>query len=280
MTDNRIADWVNDQINLQKQSAMRFTGRHDVLVPGSHATRDIVDFDFHAEMAGFADLEMIQIRRLHVAEKAFVTTAEDGKTDENELVKQAINQMESIMALGHGRITFDNVFVNYDGMLTNLQACANRAYYGGRVEFGNENASGAIESEDPVAADSPQISIQAVWRYKWDKPEARSSLRRVCQSPSDINTGPRPVSWHWRIQHAMVDGEQGVISLHDEISGTAPMVKAIAKYALREPLTKQGNFGTCKIHKWGLHEPNDERPYVGTTRFGESVRELPPPYSE
>lgn len=164
-------------------------------------------------------------------------------------------------------------------MLTNLQAWSSRAYYGGRVEFDNENISGALEPEVPVATDDPQISIQAVWRYKWDKPEARGSPRRILQSPSNIRTGPRPMSWDWRIQHAMVDGEQGVIRLDDNVEGT-PMVKAIAKYALREPLTKQGNFGTCKIHRWGLDEPNDEPPYVGTTRFGESVREVPPPYSE
>lgn len=106
MTENSIADWLNNQIDLQKQSAMRITGRHNVLVPVSHATREIVDFDFHGEMSGFADLNMIQIRRLHVAERAFVTTVEDGKTDENELIRQAINYLESIMALGHGRLGF------------------------------------------------------------------------------------------------------------------------------------------------------------------------------
>lgn len=165
-------------------------------------------------------------------------------------------------------------------MLANLQTWANRAYYGGRVHFDNENISGILEPEVPATADNSQIGIQAIWRHKWEKPEARSSPRRVLQSPPNICTGPRPMSWGWRIQHAMVDGEQGVISLNDEVSTGAPMTKAIAKYALREPLTMQGSFGTSRIHKWGMDEPHDEPPYAGTRHFGESVRELPPPYAE
>ncbi|KAG9827718.1 hypothetical protein KCU98_g9296, partial [Aureobasidium melanogenum] len=278
MTDNRVRDWFNNQIELQKQSAMRFTGRHNVLVTDSNATEEIGDFDFHAAMSEFADLEMIQIKRSDVTEKDFVTTARDGKIDDSDLVQQAIERLESIAALGYDRITIDHVFVNYDGMLANLQTWAERARYGGRVGFDNENITGALEPEPPTASDSPQINIRAVWRYKWDKPEVKSSSRRVLQSPQNIQPGPRPMSWDRRIQHAMVDGEQGVISLSDDVSAGVPMTKAVAKYALHETLTMQGNFGTSKIHKWGLDEPNDEPPYVGTRRFG--AREFPPAYTE
>lgn len=164
-------------------------------------------------------------------------------------------------------------------MLAILQTWANRTYYGGRVGFDNGNISGDLNSESPAPSDAPHISVRAVWRYKWEKPEARSSARRVLQSPPNIRTGSAPMSWPWRIQHAMADGKQGVIGLGDEITG-APMLKVIAKYALREPMTMQGNFGTCKIHKWGMDEPNDEPSYIGTRRFGESVRHPPPAYTE
>lgn len=165
-------------------------------------------------------------------------------------------------------------------MLANLQTWAERARYGGRVGFDNENITGTLGLELPAASDHPQIKVRAVWRYKWDKPEARSTSRRVLQSPQNIRTGPMPMSWDRRIQHAMVDGEQGVISLGDNVGGGLPMTKAVAKYALHETLAMQGNFGTSKIHRWGLDEPNDEPSYLGTRGFGGSVRELPPAYTE
>ncbi|KAG9605598.1 hypothetical protein KCU77_g3596, partial [Aureobasidium melanogenum] len=280
MTDNHVKDWFNNQVELQKQSAMRFTGRHNVLVTDSNATKETIDFDFHAEMSGFADLNRIQIERSNVAEKDLVTTARDGKTDDSDLVQQTIEKLEKLATLGYDRITIDHVFVNYDGMLANLQTWAERARYGGRVGFDNENISGALRSEPPTASDNAQIIIRAVWRYKWDKPEVKSSSRRVLQSPQNIRTGPKPMSWDRRIQHAMVDGEQGVVYLDDDVSAGVPMTKAVAKYALHETLTMQGNFGTSRIHKWGLDEPNDEPPYVGTRRFGGFVRELPPAYNE
>ncbi|KAH0359188.1 hypothetical protein KCU65_g10091, partial [Aureobasidium melanogenum] len=267
MTENRTKDWFNDQIELQRQSAMRFTGRHNVLVPGSTTTNEIIDFDFHAEMSNFAKLDTIQIERSEISEKAFVTTAEDGKSDETDVMQQAVEQLERIAALGYGRITIDHVFVNYDGMLANLQTWAERARYGGRVGFDNENITGTLKSKLPAAPEDTQTKIRAVWRYKWNKPE-------------NIRTGPIPMSWSRRIQHAMVDGEQGVISLGDNVSAGVPMTKAVAKYALHETLAMQGNFGTSKIHKWGLDEPNDEPSYVGTRGFGGSVRKLPPAYTE
>lgn len=70
---------------------MRFTGRHNVLQPNAIATKETVDFDFHAEMSGFVDLNMIQIRRSGNAEKPFDTTSKD----ENEMVQQAIEHLES-----------------------------------------------------------------------------------------------------------------------------------------------------------------------------------------
>jgi hypothetical protein len=89
------------------------------------------------------------------------------------------------------------------------------------------------------------------------------------------------MTWNLRIQHAIIDGDKGVIGLGDDISRVAPMVKAIAKYALHETLTMQGNFGTSRIHNWGLDEPNDEPPYAGTRHIGGARRiELPPPYSQ
>ncbi|KAG9514895.1 hypothetical protein KCV07_g7743, partial [Aureobasidium melanogenum] len=280
MTGNRVKDWFNNQIELRKQSAMRFTGRHNVLMTDSNATKDIIDFDFHAEMSEFADLDMIQIKRSNVVEEDLVTTVRDAKTDDSDLVQQAIEKLESIAALGYDRITVDHVFVNYDGMLDNLQTWAERARYGGRVGFDNENITGALESETPTGSDNLQTNIRVVWRYKWNKPEVKGSSRRVLQSPQNIRPGPAPMSWDRRIQHAMVDGEQGVVSLADDVSAGVPMTKAVTKYALHETLTVQGNFGTSRIHKWGLDEPNDEPPYVGTRRIGSSGKGLPPAWTE
>ncbi|KAG9568431.1 hypothetical protein KCU71_g839, partial [Aureobasidium melanogenum] len=280
MTDNRVKDWLNNQIELQKQSAMRFTGRHNVLLTDSSATKEMIDFDFHTAMSEFADLDMIQIKWSDVVEKDLVTTARDAKTDDSVLIQQAIEKLESIAALGYDRITIDHAFVDYDGMLANLQTWAERARYGGRVGFDNENITGAFKSEPPATSDNPQINIRAVWRYKWNKPEVKGSSRRVLQSPRNIRSGPRPMSWDRRIQHAMVDGEQGVASLDDDVSAGVPMTKAVAKYALHETLTMQGHFGTSRIHKWGLDEPNDNPPYVGTRRFGGSVKEFRSAFTE
>lgn len=103
MTENRVKDWFNNQIELQKQSAMRFTGRHNVLVTDSNATKDKIDFDFHAGMSEFADLDMIQIKWSNVVEEDLVTTIRNAKTDDSDLVQQAIEKLESIAALGYDR---------------------------------------------------------------------------------------------------------------------------------------------------------------------------------
>lgn len=103
MTDNRIRDWFHNQIELQKQSALRFTGRHNVLVADSTATSEIVDFDFHAAMFNFANLNTIQIERSDIAEKALVKTAEDGKSNETHVLQEAVKELERIAALGWGR---------------------------------------------------------------------------------------------------------------------------------------------------------------------------------
>jgi hypothetical protein len=146
-----------------------------------------------------------------------------------------------------------------------------------------EDVSDALEPEYGTTSmfTRPSISIQAVWRYKWDEPKVRSTARYALMSTPNIRTGPRPMTWNLRIQHAIIDGDKGVIGLGDDISRVAPMVKAIAKYALHETLTMQGNFGTSRIHNWGLDEPNDEPPYAGTRHIGGARRiELPPPYSQ
>ena len=94
------------------------------------------------------------------------------------------------------------------------------------------------------------------------------------------------MSWGLRVQHAIVDGENGVITLEDDVNRRPPFMKAMAKYALHETLSRQGDlrqgqFGMSRIHDWGLDESNDDPPYVGTRHFGEAPRvELPPPYSE
>ncbi|KAI4721922.1 hypothetical protein E4T48_01875 [Aureobasidium sp. EXF-10727] len=277
MGDNRIKNWFKDQIELQRQSSMRFTGKHNVVQPESTETKEVVDFDFHTQMSEFCSLEMIQMKRLDIADKIFMIITEDDETGGNELVQQAIEKLTSITAPGYGRITFENVFINYDGMLTSLRTWANRASYGGRVEFNNENTSGSL---DLGSSGGPRIGIQAVWKYKWNTPKAQSRTRHALPTTPNLRPGPKPKTWDLRIQHAMVDGQTGAIGLGDETSGF-PMIKAVAKYALHETLTTQGNFGTSKIHKWGLDEPNDEPPYVGARHFGGAGRtELPPPYNE
>ncbi|KAG9959607.1 hypothetical protein KCU61_g7354, partial [Aureobasidium melanogenum] len=260
MTDNRVKDWLNNQIELQKQSAMRFTGRHNVLLTDSSATKEMIDFDFHTAMSEFADLDMIQIKWSDVVEKDLVTTARDAKTDDSVLIQQAIEKLESIAALGYDRITIDHAFVDYDGMLANLQTWAERARYGGRVGFDNENITGAFRSEPPATSDNPQINIRAVWRYKWNKPETY-----VLGSANPARYG------RWRARRRQLD---------DDVSAGVPMTKAVAKYALHETLTMQGHFGTSRIHKWGLDEPNDNPPYVGTRRFGGSVKEFRSAFTE
>jgi hypothetical protein len=178
-------------------------------------------------------------------------------------------------------ITFDNVFINRDGMHASFQRWASLAKYGGRVALEVKNASGSLQSEHLTSwmCNRPDITIQAVWRYKWEKPKARSTTRYALPTRPSVPHGPKPMTWNLRIQHAIVDGERGAIGLGDDISPGAPMIKAIAKYALHETLTMQDNFGTSRIHNWGMDEPNDEPTYVGARHLGGAMRvELPPPY--
>jgi hypothetical protein len=175
---------------------------------------------------------------------------------------------------------FDSTFTNRDGMDASFRKWASLAKYGGRIAQEVETAPSSLGSADrtPWMSDKPDISIQAVWRYKWNKPEVLSTTRYALPSTPTIRTGPRPMTWNLRVQHAIVDGDKGVISLADDISRVAPMVKAIAKYALRETLTMQGKFGTSRIHNWGLDQPNDEPTYIGTRHLGGASRiELTPP---
>jgi hypothetical protein len=189
--------------------------------------------------------------------------------------------MDTHPSLTEYSITFDNVFINRDGMDASFQRWVSLAKYGGRVALDVGNVSGSLQSEDRTAwtSNRSHISIQAVWSYKWDKPKVRSTTRYALPTRPIIPIGPRPMTWNLRIQHAIVDGEKGAIGLGDDISPGAPMIKAIARYALHETLTMQGNFGTSRIHNWGMDEPNDEPPYVGARHLGGAMRvELPPPY--
>lgn len=170
-------------------------------------------------------------------------------------------------------------------MNASYQRWARLAKYGGRIDLELDSVSGFLGSEhDPSAR--PGISIQAVWRYKWNKPESQGTIRRFQPLTRNIQMSPSPMSWGLRVQHAIVDGACGAITLEDDIDRRPPFLKAMAKYALHETLTTQGDlrlgqFGTSRIHDWGLDEPNDEPSYVGTRHFGEAARmELPPPYSE
>jgi hypothetical protein len=177
-------------------------------------------------------------------------------------------------------IVFGSIFTNCDGMNASFQKWASLAKYGGRVALDVETISSSLRltPHTPWMFTKPSLSIQAIWKYKWDKPEVRSTTRYALPSTPDVRTGPRSMTWNLRVQHAIVDGDRGVISLGDDISRVAPMVKAVAKYALHETLTIQGNFGTSRIHNWGLDQPNDEPPYFGTRHLGGARRiELPPP---
>jgi len=182
-------------------------------------------------------------------------------------------------------ISFDNVFTNREGMDASYQQWARLARYGGRLELESDLVSDVLRSEY-WTSDKPSISIQAVWRYKCNKPQARSPTPRTLPPIQYVQRGPKPMTWSLRVQHAIVDGEQGAITLKDDISQRPPFMKAMARYALYETLSNQGDvragqFGTSRIHEWGLDEPNDEPPYVGTRHLGEAVQmQLPPPYSE
>jgi hypothetical protein len=178
-------------------------------------------------------------------------------------------------------MVFGSIFTNREGMDASFRKWASLAKYGGRVALEADTISSSLGStpRTPWMSTRPGISVQAVWRYKWDKPEVRSTTRYALPSTPVIRTGPRPMTWNLRIQHAIVDGHKGVIRLEDDVSRGAPMIKAIAKHALHETLSMQGNFGTSRIHDWGLDEPNDGPPYVGTRHLGGARRiELPPPY--
>ncbi|KAI4752507.1 hypothetical protein E4T52_15244 [Aureobasidium sp. EXF-3400] len=206
----------------------------------------------------------------------------EDEAGEEELIQQAIEKLQGIATFSDS-ITFDNVFINYEGMDANFQRWASRARYGGRIAFELENVSGTLKPEHHTrsTSDTPNISIQAIWRYRYNPPKPRNTTRPALPPTTNLHPGPRPMTWDLRIQHAIIDSEKGVITLEDDINQVPPTIKAIAKYALHETLTRQGNFGTSRIRKWGLDEPNDDLPYVGDRSIGGGVRvELPPPYSE
>jgi len=280
MTNYRIRDWLSDQIKQQKLSPLRFSGRHNTYDTHTFKSQEVLDFDFAAQCLEFVDLKMIEIWRSNVVDKITMITDDiHAEAGEEDLVQRATERLQDIANLGDS-ITFDSVFINREGMIASFQRWASLAKYGGRITMEIQDFSNTLEPEHGMSS-RPDISIHVVWRYKWDKPEVRSTTRYALPSASNIRIGPRPMTWNLRIQHAIVDGDKGVISLEDDISRVTPMVKAIAKHALHETLTTQGNFGTSRIHSWGLDQPNDEPPYDGTRHLGGARRiELPPPYSE
>ncbi|KAI4854459.1 hypothetical protein E4T44_00159 [Aureobasidium sp. EXF-8845] len=241
MTDHRIRDWLSDQIKQQKLSSLRFSGRHNNYDTRTLTTQEVLDFDFTAQCSEFVNLKLIDIKRSNVVDEITMITGEiHDEADEEELMLQATERLQS-MVNSDDSITFDSVFVNREGMVASFRRWASLAKYGGRITMEVEDVSNALSPEHGTywLSTRPEISIRAVWRYKWDEPKVRSTTHYALPLTPGIRTGPRPMTWNVRIQHAIVDGDKGVISLGDDISRGSPMVKAIAKYALHEPLTMQ-----------------------------------------
>ncbi|KAI5206507.1 hypothetical protein E4T39_02432 [Aureobasidium subglaciale] len=246
-------------------------------------TKEMVDFDFSAQISGFVVLSMIEITASKAMDTVVMMVAErNDETGEEELLHQVAEKLESISLPKSTSVAIINDIVNREGMAARLQVWANHARYGGRVQFEHESVSGTLVSDAPQTptSDKSCTSIRVVWRYKWAKlTTTKSPAGRRLPSHPNIYPGPRPKTWDMRVQHAMVDGQRGVIDLEDDIEGGSPMMKAMAKYTLREPVTVQGQFRTSKIHRWGMDEPNDEPTYVGYPTFGGAAwAEQPPLY--
>lgn len=101
MTDHRIGDWFTGKISQQKQSSLRFYGRHNRFDAQALTTQEIVDFDFRAESSGFVDLKMLEIESSTVADKISILIGElDAEAGEETLVQQAIEELQSIATPG------------------------------------------------------------------------------------------------------------------------------------------------------------------------------------
>lgn len=96
MTDQRIGDWLIGQIQRQRLSPLRFSGRHNVFDAQTLTTREILDFDFEAECSEFVELKMFEIRSSNDADKITMVTGVGDDTDEEELVQQAVEKLQGI----------------------------------------------------------------------------------------------------------------------------------------------------------------------------------------
>ncbi|THY11839.1 hypothetical protein D6D01_08786 [Aureobasidium pullulans] len=271
MDSNHLSVVFERRVAEERPSYVRIIGRHNVSIPDSSSLEEVVDFDLKADASEFIELSVIELTTSANSNKVHILAAGSGENSEENLMRDAVDLLEDIGASENDMMVIINQITNQDGMTLSLQRSAEHARYGGRVQFKLENVTESpsdTTTHKPVI-DGQSIQVSLAWKYKpWYKPEVEGqSCRNLPASPS-ICTGPRPVTWNHRIQHAMVDGQHGLITLEDEFAQVAPMMKAIRKYALYEPLGIQGHFGTSRIHKWGLDEPNEEPPYVGRSYFG------------
>ncbi|THZ18528.1 hypothetical protein D6C91_05483 [Aureobasidium pullulans] len=269
MSDDHLRESFERAMMEQKSTRIHITGRHNI-VNSESSSEEVLDFDFRAEIGGFVDLDVIEITTSPMSSEVHVVAREDQESEENP-VERATEKLKDIGLSRCESLMFGSKITKRENMARNLQISANFAQYGGRVQFEHENST-ELSPSTPIqrsGSDTPAVEILLVWKYKsWIRPKAPGQTRHALPAHPNLHPGPRPVTWNHRIQHAMVDGQHGLITLEDEFVQVAPMLKAVRKYALHEHLTMQGHFGTSRIHKWGLDEPNEEPPYVGTSHFG------------
>jgi hypothetical protein len=101
MTDHRIRNWLSDQIEQQKLSPLRFSGRHNSYDTHTLTTQEVLDFDFTAQCSEFVDLKMIEIKRLNVVnEITMITDINHDEATEEQLVQRAIDKLQSLATFG------------------------------------------------------------------------------------------------------------------------------------------------------------------------------------
>lgn len=173
-------------------------------------------------------------------------------------------------------------------MTSDLKTLARRARYAGRLQLEHSQTTTTLPTDQkPKKAGyrPPSITIEAVWKYKrLDTSKPRSNPNGASLPPIP-NVGPRrPINWSQRIQHAIVDGSRGLITLQDEIAGRQPpFIKAARKYGLYEQMQTNGNFGISRIHEWGMDETVEEggrRKWKACRLWTGIELESPPPYTE
>lgn len=171
------------------------------------------------------------------------------------------------------RVRIDHKITNRESMTLSLQDLARKARYGGRlrVKCAEGSAAWPHEKTDVQEATPTWIHVEAIWKHKGWSTQAPDSQGQSEQLV--IRPGPRPMDWGQRIQHAMVDGERGLITLEDQIERHAPFIKAMRKHGLYEPLQNNGPIGTGKIHLWGQDEADGDTAFVGYPHF--TTREAP-----